>query len=77
MFKANELILAKCIKTEAWGTGTTNLELGKYYVVEALLIGQSNSSVMIEGKSYNSIMFEYYDAFMNLINIYKKYSPYK
>jgi len=73
--KVEELVLAKCIRTSAWSTGETNLEIGKYYVVEEIHIGQSYSSVKIEGKSYNSIMFDYFEA--RPLNIHERYSPYR
>lgn len=74
-----DLVLAKCINNEDnWSEKIYNkLEVDKYYVVEELSIGQSNSSVRINGKWYNSIMFEYYDDYLNLLDIYhSKYSPY-
>lgn len=76
--KPNELVLAKCIKNiDPRNDEMANLEIDKFYVVDEIWIGQSNSSVKIDGKSYNSIMFEYYDSHMKPINIYEKYSPYK
>lgn len=76
--KLNELVLAKCIRNiDPWGDKNTRLEIGKYYVIEEIQIGQSNSSIKINGKSYNSILFEYYNDYLEEINIYySKYSPY-
>lgn len=70
--KVEELILAKCINNK-----DTSLEEEKYYKVEEIHIGQSNSSVLINGTCYNSIKFEYYDDKLEKFNIYhSKYSPY-
>ena len=70
--KVNELVLAKCIANKE-----TSLVLGQYYVVDAIYIGQSMSSVVIDGIHYNSIRFEYYDDKHNELDIYhSKYSPY-
>ena len=76
--KCKDLVLAKCIENiDSWGDKNTGLEIGKYYVVEEIHIGQSNSSIKINGKSYNSILFEYYDNYLEKIDIYhSKYSPY-
>ena len=76
--KAENLVLAKCIKNiEHWGDKYTGLEIGKYYVIEEIHIGQSKSSIKINGKSYNSILFEYYNDYLEEIDIYhSKYSPY-
>ncbi len=73
--KIEELVLAKCIQTSAWGTGQTDLKLGEYYVVEEIMISQSYSSVVINNKAYNSIMFEYFEC--RPLNIYERYSPYR
>lgn len=76
--KIDELVLAKCIKNiDPWGDKETGLEIGKYYVVEEIHIGQSNSSIKINGKVYNSILFEYYNDHLEFLDIYhSKYSPY-
>lgn len=76
--KVEDLVLAKCIKNiDPWGDEDTGLEIGKYYVIEEIHIGQSNSSIKINGKSYNSILFEYYNDYLEKIDIYNsKYSPY-
>ena len=73
--KLEELVLAICVRTEAWGSGETDLILGNYYVIDEINIGQSHSTVKINGKSYNSIMFDYYET--KPLNIYEKYSPYR
>lgn len=76
--KIDELVLAKCIENiDPWGNKETGLEIGKYYVVEEIHIGQSNSSIKINDKVYNSILFEYYNDNLELLDIYhSKYSPY-
>ena len=76
--KCKDLVLAKCIKNiDTWGDKNTGLEIDKYYVVEEIHIGQSNSSIKINGKIYNSILFEYYNDYLEKIDIYhSKYSPY-
>lgn len=76
--KVEELIFAKCVmNTDPWNGQDTGLELNTYYVLETINIGQSNSSVVIDGKSYNSVLFEFYDSKLKEIDIYRsKYSPY-
>lgn len=76
--KTEELVLAKCIRNiDTWGDKNIGLEIDKYYVVEEIDIGQSHSSVKINGKSYNSILFEYYNDYLEKFDIYhSKYSPY-
>ena len=76
--KSEELVLAKCINNiDTWADKEIDLEIGKYYVVEEINIGQSNSTIKINGKSYNSILFEYYNDYLKKFNIYNsKYSPY-
>ena len=70
--KVEELVLAKCINNEK-----NDFVLGQLYVVDEIHIGQSSSSVRIDGIYCNSIWFKYYDANMNEIDIYRsKYSPY-
>ena len=78
MMKIEDLVLGKCIRNiDPWGDKDTELEIGKYYVIEEIHIGQSNSSIKINGKSYNSILFEYYNDYLEEIDIYhSKYSPY-
>ena len=73
-----ELVLAKCIRNiDTWSGKDTGLEIGKYYVIEEIHIGQSNSSVKINDKFYNSVLFEYYNDCLKKIDIYNsKYSPY-
>ena len=69
--KCEELVLAKCIKNiDPWGDKETGLEIGKYYIVEEIHIGQSNSSIKINGKSYNTILFEYYNDYLEQFDIY-------
>ena len=63
--KLKELVLAKCIQNiNPWGDENTGLNINKYYVIEEINIGQSHSSVKINGKSYNSILFEYYNDYL-------------
>ena len=70
--KVENLVLAKCIKNiDPWSDKNTGLEIGKYYVIEEINIGQSKSSIKINGKSYNSILFEYYNDYLEEEN--KKY----
>ena len=72
--KVENLVLAKCIKNiDPWSDKNTGLEIGKYYVIEEINIGQSKSSIKINGKSYNSILFEYYNDYLEEIDIYKSY----
>lgn len=76
--KVEDLVLAKCIKNiDPWSDKDTGLEIGKYYVIEEIHISQSMSSIKINGKSYNSILFKYYNDYLEEIDIYdSKYSPY-
>ena len=76
--KVKELLLAKCIKViDPLNDENTGLDIDAYYVVNEIHIGQSSSSVRIDGIYYNSILFEYYDNKLNEIDIYhSKYSPY-
>ena len=76
--KLNELVLAECIKNiDPMRDENIGLEVGKYYVVEEINIGQSYSTIKINGKSYNSILFRYYNDYLKMIDIYhSKYSPY-
>ena len=72
------MLLAKCINNiDPWNNNKTDLVIDKYYYVEDLNIGQSYSTVKIEGVAYNSVMFKYYDDFLKSIDIYKKYNPYE
>ena len=73
-----ELVFAKCIKNIDPATDKKlDLEVGQYYIVKNISIGQSFSYVTIGDTSYNSILFEYFDKFMFPLDIYDKYSPYK
>ena len=76
--KTEELILAKCIgDVDPWRNNDIGLDIGKYYVVDEIYIGQSNSNIKINGKIYNSILFEYYNDYLEEFDIYhSKYSPY-
>lgn len=76
--KVEELILARCINdVDPWNDEKTSLEVGRYYLPELINIGQSCSDVVIDGKSYNSILFDFYDSRLEEIDIYhSKYSPY-
>ena len=69
--KPNSLLVGKCIR-EAEG-----LNLGQYYIIEEVNVGQSHSSVVVNGIAYNSIYFEYYNEDKKEVNIYEEYSPYK
>ena len=72
------MIFLKCINNiDPMSNKLEPINIGQWYVMESIRIGQSFSYVVINGKSYNSIMFEYYDDFMNEVDIYhSKYSPY-
>ena len=78
MMKVEDLVLAKCIRNiDPLDDKDTGLEVDKYYVIEEIHIGQSSSSIKINGKFYNSILFEYYNDYLKEIDIYNsKYSPY-
>lgn len=69
--KPNSLLVGKCIRE------VEGLNLGQYYVIEEVNVGQSHSSVVVNGKGYNSIYFEYYNEDKKKVNIYEEYSPYK
>lgn len=72
--KVDELILAKCINNEGY---EEILEIGKCYAVEEIQIGQSSSTVIINGYAFNSIKFKYYNDKLEEFDIYhSKYSPY-
>lgn len=76
--KVDELIWGRCLmEEEPFSHKKTGLKNNVLYAIEEINIGQSHSSVTIEGKKYNSAMFEYYDKNFKEIDIYKsKYSPY-
>ena len=69
--KPKKLLIGKCI-IEA-----EDLKLGQCYIIEKVNVGQSYSSVVVKGKSFNSICFEYFDENKEEVNIYEEYSPYK
>ena len=72
-----EILLAKCINNiDPWGDKKTDLVIGKLYKVDEIHMGQSYTTITIDNKSYNSVMFEFYDEKNNEINIYKIYNPY-
>ncbi len=76
--KIEELVLAKCIKNiDPMSSLDIGLEIGRYYVVSNINMGQSYTFITINNKSYNSILFEFYDDTLNEINIYSKYNPYR
>ena len=76
--KIEELVLAKCIKNiDPMSSLDTGLEIGKYYVVSNINMGQSYTSITINDKSFNSVLFEFYDDTLNEIDIYSKYNPYR
>lgn len=56
-----------------------NLEVGKEYIVTNVCMGQSNTSIWLDGHSgsFNSVQFDFYED-GKPINIYKssKYNPY-
>ena len=69
--KPKELLVGKCIME------AEDLKLGQYYIIEEINVGQSHSSVVVKGRSFNSICFEYFDQNKEEVNIYEEYSPYK
>lgn len=76
--KLEDLLYAKCIENiDPMGNMKTGLEIGKYYIVSNISMGQSYTSIFINGKSYNSVLFEFYDSNYKEVNIYSKYSPYR
>lgn len=76
--KIEELVLAKCIKNiDPMSSLDIGLEIGRYYVVSNIDMGQSYTFITINNKSYNSILFEFYDDTLNEIDIYSKYNPYR
>lgn len=54
-----------------------DLEVGKFYNVESISMGQSYTSIGIDGKIYNSVLFEFYENGKE-IDIYndKRFNPY-
>lgn len=75
--KIEEILLAKCINDiYPWGDEKTDLVVGKLYKVDEIHMGQSYTEIIIDNKSYNSVMFEFYDEKNNEINIYERYNPY-
>ena len=71
------MVFLKCIRNEILDEKITELEVNKWYVMDNIEIGQSSSTVTINGKRYNSILFDYYDEYMNKFDIYRsEYSPY-
>ncbi len=76
--KTNGLVYAICRNNiDPMDDKNIGLIIGKYYVVDEIWIGQSHSSIKIGDKSYNSILFDYFDLNGTPLNIYKEYSPYK
>lgn len=74
--KVEELLLAKCIKNiDPMGNTDIGLEVGSYYVVTHINMGQSYTSITINNKSYNSVLFEFYN--LAEVDIYSKYNPYR
>ena len=59
MSAKSELIILKCIRNEVDGQEYP-FKIGDYYLMDSISIGQSHSSVIVDGKSYNSILFNYY-----------------
>ena len=76
--KTNGLVYAICRNNiDPMNNENIGLIIGKHYIVDEIWIGQSHFSVKINDKSYNSILFDYFDLSGNPINIYREYSPYK
>ena len=71
-------VFLKCIKNIEPMSGKLEiLNIGQWYIMEEISIGQSRSSVKVDGKWYNSILFEYYNDFMKEFDVYhSEYSPY-
>lgn len=48
------------------------LELGAYYKLEGVSMGQSSTSIKLDGIAmpFNSVQFEFYDRFMEKHDIY-------
>ena len=56
------------------------LNQGERYLVTNIQIGQSHSYVELKGfeRSFNTVMFEFYDLFGKKVNIFEtKYNPYR
>ena len=73
-------MLVAIYKYPEWGYGSTNdLELGKEYVVEDVLMGQSLTHIILEGFDgvFNSVQFEFYEE-SKPVDIYRdpRYNPY-
>lgn len=74
--KLEEIVLAKCIRNvDPNSDEDTGLKIGKYYLVTHINMGQSHTSITIDNKSYNSILFEFYN--LQEVDIYSKYNPYR
>lgn len=55
------------------------LEVGHYYVIEDIVVGQSYTDVKLKHYgSFNSVFFDFYDNNGDKVNIFKmpKYNPY-
>lgn len=76
---AKEIIILKCVRNEIDGQ-IYPFKIGNYYLMDSISIGQSHSSVIVNGKSFNSILFNYYKIKENKLvecDIYRsEYSPY-
>lgn len=72
----NANIKAKAVR-ESNQYVTHNLKVGETYQVEEISMGQSRTSIGINGKSYNSVIFEFYEN-GEKIDIYKdeRFNPY-
>ena len=76
--KTNGLVYAICCNNiDPMSDKNMDLIIGKRYVVDEIWVGQSHSSIRIGDKSYNSVLFDYFDLSGKPINIYREYSPYK
>lgn len=72
----NDSIQAKVIQ-ESNEYAPHNLVVGSTYEVEEISMGQSYTTITINGKRYKSVCFEFYEK-GNKINIYrdKRFNPY-
>ena len=71
------MVFLKCVRNKILDEKITELEVNKWYVMDNIEIGQSSSVVTVNGIRYNSILFDYYDEYMNEFDIYhSEYSPY-
>ena len=65
------MLYAKVIKYYVGFNDDKNIEkypIGSIVEVDEIIMGQSRTSVVIEGRSYNSVLFEFYEDKEGLIS---------